>query len=71
MSESELRQHLDDRFDKVDDRLRRVEDKLDDHLQRLSTAEASIEWLKGHAKIMVTIIMAAAGFLASLYFRGV
>ncbi len=70
MSESELRQHLDDRFDKVDDRLRRVEDKLDDHLQRLSTAEASIEWLKGHAKIMVTIIVAAAGFLASLYFKG-
>ena len=71
MSDIELKQHLDDRFDRVDARLSRVEDKLDDHLQRLSTAEASIEWLKGHAKLVVTIIMAAGGFLASLYFKGV
>ena len=70
MSESDLKQHLDDRFDRVDERLSRVEDKLDDRLARLSSAEASIEWLKGHAKLTVTIIMAAAGFLASLYFRG-
>lgn len=69
MSESELKKHLDDRFDNVDSRLARVEEKLDDHLSRLSSAEASIEWLKGHAKLTVTIIMAAAGFLASLYFR--
>lgn len=71
MSESDLKQHLDDRFDRVDERLSRVEDKLDDHLARLSSAEASIEWLRGHAKLIVTIIMAAGGFLASLYFRGV
>ena len=70
MSDNDLKQHLDDRFDSVDRRLERVEEKLDDHLGRLSTAEASIEWLRGHAKLVVTIIMAAAGFLASLYFRG-
>lgn len=70
MSDQELKQHLDDRFDRVDARLSRVEDKLDDHLQRLSTAEASIEWLRGHAKLMVTVILAAAGFLTSLYFKG-
>lgn len=68
MSDQELKTHLDDRFDRVDERLSRVEDKLDDHLQRLSTAEASIEWLKGNAKLSITIIMAAGGFLASLYF---
>lgn len=69
MSDNELKQHLDDRFDRVDARLSRVEDKLDDHLQRLSTAEASIEWLRGHARLTVTIILAAGGFLASLYFN--
>jgi hypothetical protein len=68
VSDVELKQHLDDRFDRVDERLSRVEDKLDDHLARLSAAEASIEWLKGHAKLTVTIILAAGGFLASLYF---
>lgn len=69
VSDNELKQHLDERFDRVDARLTRVEEKLDDHLQRLSTAEASIEWLRGHAKIFTTIILAAAGFLASLYFN--
>lgn len=69
MSESELREHLDQRFDSVDERLTRVEVKLDDHLGRLAAAEASIEWLKGHAKLVVTIIMAAGGFLASLFFK--
>lgn len=69
MTERDLQEHIDSRFDKLDNRLERVELKLDDHLARLSHAEASIEWLKGHAKLTVTIIMAAAGFLASLYFR--
>lgn len=68
MSDSELREHLDSRFDSVDKRLERVEEKLDDHLGRLSSAEASIEWLRGHARIITTLILAAGGFLASLYF---
>jgi hypothetical protein len=70
VSDSELREHLDNRFDSVDKRLERVEEKLDDHLGRLSSAEASIEWLRGHAKVITTLILAAAGFLASLYFKG-
>lgn len=69
MSDNELKQHLDSRFDNVDRRLDRVEAKLDDHLGRLSTAEASIEWLRGHAKLSITIILSVAGFLASLYFK--
>lgn len=69
MSESELKKHLDDRFDNVDSRLERVEEKLDDHLSRLSSAEASIEWLRGHARLTITILLSVGGFLASLYFR--
>jgi hypothetical protein len=68
VTERDLQSHLDSRFDNLDHRLERVELKLDDHLSRLSRAEASIEWLRGHTKITVTIILAAGGFLASLYF---
>lgn len=68
MSDSELREHLDSRFDNVDKRLDRVESKLDDHLSRLSTAEASIEWLKGHVKLVTTMGISILGFaLAALY----
>lgn len=70
MSENDLQRHIDDRFDRLDNRLERVELKLDDHLSRLSHAESSVEWLRGHAKLVTTVILAAAGFLASLYFKG-
>lgn len=67
---SELKAHLDNRFDDLDTRLDRVEAKLDDHLSRLSRAEASVEWLRGHARIVTTIILAVAGFIASMWANG-
>lgn len=66
----DLREHLDERFDNLDSRLDRVEAKLDDHLSRLSRAESSVEWLRGHARIVTTIILAVAGFIASMWANG-
>lgn len=66
----DLREHLDERFDGLDNRLDRVEAKLDDHLARLSRAESSVEWLRGHARIVTTIILAVAGFIASMWANG-
>lgn len=68
MDQERLQEHLDNRFDALDSRLDRVEYKLDSHLERLSKAEASIEWLRGHAKIVTTVILTVAGFIATLYF---
>lgn len=56
-----LREHIDKRFD-------RFEEKLDGHTERLARNEADVSWLKGSTKIIVAIVMSAAGFLASLYF---
>lgn len=53
----ELREHLDDRLDTI-------EDKLDDHLERIAKAETNIQWLSGHAKIVVSIVTATLGGLA-------
>lgn len=59
---SSLRDHLDTRFDKV-------EDKLDKHLERIATAETHISWLRGHAKLTTAVVLAVAGFLAAaLYY---
>lgn len=69
MSDSELREHLDSRFDSVDSRLERVEEKLDDHLNRLSSAEASIEWLKGHVKIVTAMGISLLGFTLAALFK--
>lgn len=57
----DLKTHLDNRID-------RLEEKLDDHLSRISKAETSIEWLRGHVKYSVSILMAAlTGMAGALY----
>lgn len=61
MELNDLKEHLDSRLDKI-------EGKLDNHLERISKAETSIEWLRGHASISLTIMIAAlSGMAAALY----
>ncbi len=61
MQLNELKEHLDARLDKI-------EDKLDNHLERISKAEASIEWIKGHLRVSVSIFIAAlTGMAGALY----
>lgn len=62
MDIKELHTHLDRRLDKL-------EDKLDDHLGRISKAEASIEWLRGHVKISTALFITVAGFFAAAFFK--
>lgn len=57
-----LREHLDSRLDKL-------EDKLDNHVERISKAEASIEWLRGHVKVMTLIAVALMSGMASAIYQ--
>ncbi len=64
----DLREHLDGRLDSVRDDMVRIEGKLDNHLERISKAETSIEWIRGHLRISVTILIAAlTGLAGALY----
>lgn len=69
MEEGRLQEYLDRRFDNLDNKFERIESKLDNHLERLSRAEASIEWLRGNVKVVTTIILATAGFFAVAFFN--
>lgn len=64
MDVDKLKAHVDARFD-------RLETKLDDHLQRLSKAEAAIEWLKGHVKLTTAIGLAVVGTVFGWWFTKV
>ena len=55
---SDLRDHIDNRFDKLDD-------KLTSHLDRISKTEESIIWLKGHVKISTTLLITIIGVVVS------
>lgn len=48
-------------LDALDERLDRIELKLDDHLERVSKAETSINWIQGHLKVATTILLSFIG----------
>lgn len=58
-------------LDRIENKVDEMDRKLDDHLERLSKAESSIEWLKGHVKITVTLIMtalmSAVGYIVKMF----
>lgn len=53
------------RIEELNDRLVRIEDKLDTHLQRVTQAEKDIEWLRGHVKMATTIFLAVLGAIGT------
>lgn len=57
MQLNELKDHLDGRLNKL-------ETKIDNHIERISRTEESVAWLKGHAKVVTTLIMAALTWMA-------
>lgn len=62
MEIKDLRDHLDQRID-------RLETKLDDHLSRISKAEESIEWLKGHVRISISVLLVFVTGLVGAFYK--
>lgn len=62
MKLEDLRDHIDNRMDKFDN-------KLDNHLERLSKTEEAISWLKGHVKVSTTILITFIGLMITAYLQ--
>lgn len=58
---------MKDEFNRIHRKLDKIYDKVEDIGARLSAAEESIVWLKGHVKISVTLTLAVIGWLANMY----
>lgn len=57
----DLKKHLDSRLD-------RIEGKIDQHLERISKAEESISWIKGHIKLGASLLVAVlSGMAGAIY----
>lgn len=58
---------MDDKLSAIHTDVKALHTKLDDHLERISKAEESILWIKGHIKVLtsigVAIILSAVGFV--------
>lgn len=62
MDISSLKEHLDSRLDKI-------EDKIDNHLERIAKAETSIEWIRGHIKVGASMVLAALSGMATIIYH--
>lgn len=58
---------LNSKIDNMSNKIDRLSDKVENHLERLSVAEESIVWLKGHVKIVTALgITVIAGVITIL-----
>lgn len=55
--------HVDKRFDKV-------EEKLDSYGKQTVANANDLKWVKGHVTWVITLIVTVAGFFLTLYFKG-
>lgn len=62
MDLDQLKAHMDGRFDKI-------EVKLDSSLETQATHASKIEHLQGFAKIIISILVATAGFFTLAFFE--
>lgn len=60
METIDLKNHIDDRMDKL-------ESKLDSHLQRITKVETEVNWLRGSIKFGLTAIITIAGSIISWF----
>ena len=54
---------IDDRLDRLENKLDRMDGKLDQHLERLTRAEESIIFIRGHLKFTLSLAVAIIGSL--------
>lgn len=56
-------------FNQIDQRLSRIEDKLDKHLNLTSANQADISWIKGYVKLSITALISLTAGLLKLVFK--
>jgi hypothetical protein len=61
MDLNELQEHVDRRFD-------RIEDKLDTYIPLTTQATSDMEWVKGYVKFSLVTVIGILGYLLSQFF---
>ena len=52
----------------IDNRLDRIENKLDDHLERIAIVETSLRSIRGQVKLIIMAFMGAVAYVAKYIF---
>lgn len=56
-------------LDRIENTLSKMDEKLDNHLERIAVAESHIAWLRGHARMSITIFLAVVGVITAAVFN--
>jgi hypothetical protein len=59
-----------DSFDRLERKLDALDEKLDKYHEQVVDNKADIAWIKGSFKWATSVIIAAIGFIISLFFKG-
>lgn len=64
---------MQESLDRIEQKVDRIDQNLTSHLGRISVLEESVNWLKGHVKITITvavsITMTVLGILLKFYIK--
>lgn len=56
-------------MDRVEAKVDSLHEKLDGYSQRTAALEEAVTWIKGHITVVTAGVLAALGWLASMYFN--
>lgn len=69
MNHEELKNHIDGRLDRIENKIDKQDGKLDDHLERISRAEEAVVWMKGHLQVVTGIVISMVSAVIAGYFK--
>lgn len=58
---------MKEEFAQINQKLDRIDEKLDNHLTRLTKAETDVSWIKGHLKISLGFVITIITSLIAYY----
>lgn len=61
-------EHIKHKLEDIHEDVRELRHDVRDHIGRIGKAEADISWLKGHVKLVTTMVITVVGCAITYYF---
>lgn len=61
-------QAIHDDVGEISEDIHELKKDVKDHIGRIGKAEADISWLKGHVKLVTTMVITIVGYVITYYF---
>ena len=69
MDHEQIVRRLDDRCDRLEEKMDKVNDKVDAFVVASASQQKDISWLRGSVKLIATLLISVVGIIVTAYFR--